>query len=136
MSPSADDQGNGGQQREVLSSLPRTRPQRRSSKRAGAGKAAAPKRASASTKRAAKPRPRSAGAKAGTKPTAVRPSAATSRARRPTTRPTPPPRRAAQSPSGSELVGTAIEAAAELAQLGLSVSTRAVRGALSRIPRP
>jgi hypothetical protein len=145
MTASGDDEHNGAQEREVLSSLPRTRPQRRSSKRPGRGRAA-PKRASASSaprastpKRTAKPQSRATSAKPGAKPTAVRPSAATSHARRPrsaSARQTPPPRRAAQSPTGSELVETAIEAAAELAQLGLSVGARAVRGAISRIPRP
>jgi hypothetical protein len=35
-----------------------------------------------------------------------------------------------------ELVGTAIQAAGELAQLGLQLSTRALAGAVRRIPRP
>ncbi|MFL5860265.1 MAG: hypothetical protein ACJ780_05740 [Solirubrobacteraceae bacterium] len=31
---------------------------------------------------------------------------------------------------------TAVQAAAELAEIGLHVSTRALRGALARLPRP
>jgi hypothetical protein len=33
-------------------------------------------------------------------------------------------------------VGTAVQAAAELAEIGLSMSARALRRALSRLPRP
>jgi hypothetical protein len=39
-------------------------------------------------------------------------------------------------PSGSNALGTAVQAAAELAEIGLSLSTRAVRNALARMPRP
>ncbi|HUO73550.1 MAG TPA: hypothetical protein VMU39_22465 [Solirubrobacteraceae bacterium] len=38
--------------------------------------------------------------------------------------------------SGADLVGTAVKAAAELAEIGLSISARAIRGAISRLPRP
>ncbi len=38
--------------------------------------------------------------------------------------------------SGSDLVGTAVQAAAELAEIGLSISARAIRRAVSRLPRP
>jgi hypothetical protein len=108
---------------EVLSSLPSSRPQRRSarrdgsaSKRAPAKKRAAPKRAKAS----AKPR----------RPAWVRPSRATEAAT------SKPGARPAQAPEGLELVGTAIQAAGELAQLGLVLGTKALRGAVSRLPRP
>jgi hypothetical protein len=47
-----------------------------------------------------------------------------------------PGQRPAQSPEGIELVGTAIQAAGELAQLGLTLGTKALRGALARLPRP
>jgi hypothetical protein len=43
--------------------------------------------------------------------------------------PAPPPNTAGP-------VGTAVQAAAELAEIGLSVSARALRGALARLPRP
>jgi hypothetical protein len=39
-------------------------------------------------------------------------------------------------PSGADVVGTAVKAAAELAEIGLSISARAIRGAVSRLPRP
>ena len=87
--------------REVLSSLPRTRPERRSAKRG-----------------AAKPRSQA-------KPKAAAP------------RDIPPagyavPKTASPvNAGGIELVGTAIQAAGELANLG----ARALRGALSRLPK-
>jgi hypothetical protein len=87
--------------REVLSSLPRTRPERRSAKRG-----------------AAKPRPKA-------KPKGVPP------------REIPPsgyavPKTASPvNAGGTELVGTAIQALGELANLG----GRALRGALSRVPK-
>ncbi len=39
-------------------------------------------------------------------------------------------------PSPPDVVGTAVQAAAELAEIGLSVSARALRRAVSRLPRP
>jgi hypothetical protein len=129
---------------EVLSSLPSTRPQRRSARRAtGAKKAgggAKPRAAEAKPAAGAKPparkgKPATARARAkpkakGRRPAAVRPSAATKAAG---TQPRQPP---PQAPQGVELVGTAIQAAGELAQLGLQLGTRAVAGAVRRIPRP
>jgi hypothetical protein len=38
--------------------------------------------------------------------------------------------------SGTEILGTAVQAAAELAEIGLSVSARALRNAVSRLPKP
>jgi hypothetical protein len=38
--------------------------------------------------------------------------------------------------TGADMVGTAIQAAAELAEIGLTVSARALRNAVSRLPRP
>jgi hypothetical protein len=102
--------------REVLSSLPRTRPERRSAKR-GARTAASTKTA------AAKPKPR---AKPRAKPKAVPP------------RKVPPAGYAVPkhdspvSAGGIELVGTAIQAVGELANLG----GRAVRDILGRLPKP
>lgn len=37
---------------------------------------------------------------------------------------------------GTDLLGTAVQAAAELAEIGLSLSARAVRRAVSKLPRP
>jgi len=48
----------------------------------------------------------------------------------------PPPARAVQAPRGTELVTTAIQAAGELAQIGLTVGGRALKRAVDRLPRP
>lgn len=56
-----------------------------------------------------------------------------------TTRPVkrPPASATPQRPAnGREIVGTAVQAAAELAEIGLAVSARAIRTAVSRLPRP
>ena len=37
---------------------------------------------------------------------------------------------------GTDLLGTAVQAAAELAEIGFSLSARAVRSAVSKLPRP
>ena len=127
-------------QPDVLSKLPSKRPQRASARRArpatkapSATTTAAPKRTAAAAK-AARP-------KASPSPRAVRPSAATNRtresgpqagsARRPAARPAPPPAR-----PGVDMVETAVQAAGELAQIGLTFGIRALRGAIGRLPRP
>jgi hypothetical protein len=48
---------------------------------------------------------------------------------RPAPRPPAPPR-------GGEILGTAVQAAAEIAEIGLSAGARAIRRAVSRLPRP
>ena len=102
--------------REVLSSLPRTRPERRSAKRGARTPAASTTQA-----RAAKPKP-----KAASKP---KPKVAPPK-------PIPPAGYAVPKTSspvnagGTELIGTAIQAVGELANLG----SKALRGALSRLP--
>jgi hypothetical protein len=136
--------------RDVLSSLPSSRPQRASARRgtgaakgrkpAAAGSAAKPRavasKAKAKARPAAKAKPKSATTRAkagaGARPKAVRPSAATRRARVDA----PQADRAPAPPAGAELVTTAVQAAGELAQIGLTLGTQALRGALSRIPRP
>ena len=47
-----------------------------------------------------------------------------------------PPSSAPGSPRGREIVGTMVQAAAELAEIGLSVSARAIKEAVARLPRP
>ncbi len=50
-----------------------------------------------------------------------------------------PPTPAAPRPEatqGQHVLGTAAQAAAELAEIGLTVSTRALRNAVARLPRP
>ncbi len=36
----------------------------------------------------------------------------------------------------TDVLGTAVQAAAELAEIGLSATARAIRGAVARLPRP
>ena len=116
---------------EVLKSLPARRPQRRSARRGGAKPAV--RKAAPRKKAAARARKSATAAKkpaAGRRPAGVSPSAATRAAS------STPGQRPAQSPEGIELVGTATQAAGELAQLGLTLGTKALRGAVSRLPRP
>jgi hypothetical protein len=175
---------------EVLGALPRTRPHRRSDKRAARPEpteatttaaaedeatatsaastpeaaatqaptakpspARAPKAKPRATKRA--PGPRSAKSSPAGKPRAGKPKASAkpgpapqrTAARKPARKPlrqpaqpvgTPDARRADKpAPSGrTDVLGTAIQAAGELAEIGISVSARALRRAVSRLPRP
>ena len=135
---------------EVLGSLPRTRPHRRSQKR--------PTRTAQPTPatKTGPGRTKSAVQAAGAQPTDTAQSKPEAK-RRPAQRPKPVRRTPAQrlqqpaqpagTPSqprtrkplpstGVDLVGTAVQAAAELAEIGLSASARALRGAVSRLPRP
>jgi hypothetical protein len=143
MPTSGDDPGRG----DVLSSLPATRPQRASAWRsasarsgraakppdAGGGRAAA-RPPHAADRRAPRAGPRAAAGRQASarRPAAVRPSAATSRARTGIA----PGRDQSRAPQGVELVETAVQAAGELAQIGFTLGARALRGALSRLPRP
>ena len=130
---------------EVFGSLPSSRPQRRSSKRparaASADAGAAPK-ATAKPKTAAKP-------KAKAKPkAAAKPRAAAAKPRPKPKAAAPPPRstvppagyatpRSDEEPSGrGDLIGTAVQAAGELTQIGLAAGSRAISSALKRLPRP
>jgi hypothetical protein len=114
---------NGSEGKDVLSSLPRSRPERRSAKRDGA-KAKPARRAAKPKPQAAKPKAKVAGA--------TRPSAATRRAREESVKPLP----VAPAAPDRDVVGTALEAAGELARIGLTVGTQIVREATRRIPRP
>ncbi len=132
---------------EVFGSLPSSRPERRSTKRAPrtttADATAAPK-ATAKPKTAAKPKP-----KAKAKPkTAAKPRAAAAKPRPKPKAAAPPPRstvppagyatpRSDEEPSGrGDLIGTAVQAAGELTQIGLAAGSRAISSALKRLPRP
>jgi hypothetical protein len=149
MVPSDPTSGPDGD-RDVFGSLPNTRPQRRSAKRDRAGgkpKAAAPAAPKAS-RTAATPRSATPGA---AKPKAKRRPRTTAKAR-----PTAKPRAAAATaasdippagyatprpegdgvPRGADLVTTAVQAAGELAQIGLAAGGRALKSALERLPRP
>ncbi len=158
----------------MLTSLPRTRPVRRSAKRGdrpaidGAARASAkpvsarkPRAAKAAAgaapaKPAAAPRARSRpGSTAGAKPKPTAARTARPRAAAPPTagaeRPRVPPQRkvpaagyATPDPragephatAGAELISTSIQAAAELAQIGLTVGRQTLRSMLDRLPKP
>jgi hypothetical protein len=90
----------------VLGSLPHSRPHRRSEKRA------------------ARPEPQQT----------AEPKPATPPA--PEQAPPKRPDNPASLPQGTELVGTVVKAAAELAEIGLTVGARALRTAVSRLPHP
>jgi hypothetical protein len=149
--------------RDVLTGLPATRPQRRSARRDGAGgrptpaaadqaaapgaaasKPAAPRKARAAAATPSKAAPRKAAARAtrarqaGPKVAAVRPAAARSQADRRKNPKVPPAGYATPRPqqgSGDDLLTGAVHAVGELAGLGLAIGERALRGALSRLPR-
>jgi hypothetical protein len=124
-----------GGDRDVLTSLPSTRPHRRSAKRD-------PAPAKAGAKAGAKARPKAAPVKASAKPTATarpRPKAKPRAAPKPP--PVPPagyatPRADDDVPHGADLVATVVQAAGELAQIGIAAGGRAFKAALQRLPRP
>jgi hypothetical protein len=137
---------------DVLGSLPRTRPHRRSQRRASrpvvtsanggseavatTAAAKAPERAKAKpASRAKAPAPRAIDSATGRKRQAPRPKQ--TRMRQPAQPGGTPvaPRKPVPS-TGADVLGTAVQAAAELAEIGLSVSARALRRAVSRLPRP
>jgi hypothetical protein len=134
----------------VLGSLPATRPTGlRAERSRDAGQ------------RAAKPKPKAAGKSRAVKKTTTEPAPATpsAPAAEPTVPHRPRPVRAgapalaesterarsetheplepgAAPPSGTELVTTAVQAAGELAQIGLKLSGRALKRAVERLPKP
>jgi hypothetical protein len=142
-----------GGDREVFASLPNSRPTRRSAKRdrpgrgRGAGAAAeGPAAAGAAPAKKAKAEP--GGARATTKPGAARATAKRGAARAsakreaaPKAAPIPPagyatPRSDGGGPGAPDVVSTAVQAAGELAQIGITVGGRALKSALQRLPRP
>jgi len=149
--------------REVLTSLPRSRPVRRSAKRGDRPAAGATARASAKPVAPRKPRATKAAPAAAAKPAAApraaakRPATASAKpapsAARPRPQDTPrdTPRRTVPAAgyaapdgragepaasAGAELVSTTIQAAAELAQIGLTVGRQTLRSMLDRLPKP
>lgn len=64
-----------------------------------------------------------------------RPSTVPQPAQPPSVPPTPHPRGPVQPPA-RDLLGTAVQAAGELAEIGLSISARALRNVVVRLPRP
>jgi hypothetical protein len=119
-----------GGDRDVFSGLPNARPQRRSAKRDRAGGAA-------KTRPAAKKAPPQARAAASTKPGAAPSGKASAKPKAP---PVPPAGYATpiddDRPRGTDLVGTAVQAAGELAQIGIAAGGRALKSAIQRLPRP
>jgi hypothetical protein len=146
--------------REVLTSLPRTRPVRRSAKRAERPQTAAaatkPKSKPASSaaaggpkarKPAAKPRaaaPPRTTARAASRPVSADGARATAPRTRSAPRQTVPPAGYASPPmpgedgrsASADLLGTAVQAAGELAQIGFAVGRQALQSMLDRLPKP
>ena len=119
----------------VLGSLPATRPTRFGRERRESGGTA--------TKTVAKPRAKKAAPKAAAKPASARkprPVRAGAPALRESTERArtaePPPEPTTTPPSGTELVTTAIQAAGELAQIGLAVGGQVLRRAVDKLPKP
>ena len=143
---------------DVLGALPNTRPHRRSDKRATKPAATTapvvdatpPATAPAAAKATAKPASARARKPAARKPAKAKAKRATMPPAEGTVRAAPTPfyppagagRVAAQKatkPAADEkfdVLGTAIQAAAELAEIGISATARAIRGAVDRLPRP
>ena len=139
----------------VLGALPRSRPHRRSDKRGAPAAQAPPKpAASASAKAAPAPRAKPGAAKPGAAPRARAKAPARARTEKPAKPalrqppqprglpPRAPGRKAEREPATRpvpgrrDLIATAVQAAAELTEMGLSAGARALRDAVSRLPRP
>jgi hypothetical protein len=117
----SSDPSSGADEREVFAGLPNARPHRRSAKR--------DRPATAKAEPAAKAKPK---AKAASKPKAkpaAEPAAKVPPAGYATPRPDDVPR-------GADLIGTAVQAAGELAQIGIAAGGRALKSAFERLPRP
>jgi len=101
---------------------------------------AAPTRATAAPKRAtAAPKGATAAPASLPSPHTATPRRRTKPLRQPAQPPGTPPSpegRPADRPAGRHVLGTAAQAAAELAGIGLSISARALRNAVDRLPRP
>ena len=135
---------------DVLSALPHRRPHRRSDKRAARpaktdAVTAAPqpkKEASARAQEASRPKAAPRAKATSTRP-ATKPRSATRPAPKRLRQPAQPagappsPRSRASVPNtGADVLGTAVHAAAELAEIGLTAGARALRNAVARLPKP
>ncbi len=146
--------------RDVLTSLPNTRPTRRSAKRPATAGGATAVAAAAKPKTAAKAKPKPAAkAKAATQPKAAAKPKAASKIGVPKGQSAPGARVREEVPPGSipaagwdtntapkpstsggfntdELLGTALSAASQIAQIGLSSVSNSARSLLDKLPRP
>ena len=135
--------------REVLTSLPRTRPVRRSAKRGEsphsakptpkAAAAKAPKARTTAAKPRAAPQPKAtvrAARPAGAGTTAPRARTAPRRAVPPAGYASPSHGEDDQRSASADLIGTAVQAATELAQIGCAVGRQALQSMLDRLPKP
>jgi hypothetical protein len=104
----------------VLSSLPSTRPQRRSPKRAA--DAAKPPGATPKPRSAATPRPA-----AKPKPPPIAEKAAQG---------FEPEREPVEPPSSTEILASAVQTAGELAQIGVTLGEQLLRAIAKRLPKP
>jgi hypothetical protein len=127
-----------GGDREVLASLPNSRPTRRSAKRDGGGRERAAAAAGDGAARAAgKAAPKAKRAA----PRAAAKAGAGAKRAAPTAAPIPPagyatPRSDDDRPSGADLVTTAVQAAGELTHIAMAAGGHALKSALQRLPRP
>jgi hypothetical protein len=149
---SSDPSPNGSdREQDVFGNLPSSRPQRRSAKRdrpARPAAADAPARTRAQTKPKGDDAKRKAAAgkadtaaRARPKATRPKPKAPRARSKPAAAAKVPPagyatPRPDGEGPHGTDVVTTAVQAAGELAQIGLTVGAQALRSALRRLPRP
>jgi hypothetical protein len=126
---------------EVLGALPHTRPHRRSQKRP-----ARPPNGTDTVEKTKASTPTTTAAKKASSAAAPRSSSPRRRAAprtHPLRQPAQPegtpaaPRAHKPAPPGrTDLLGTAVQATAEVAEIALTMSARALRGAVSRLPRP
>ena len=116
----------------VMGNLPSTRPARRSRRRQTAD-APAPEPKAAPPKAQARPKA-PARPKAAPKPRAVRSGSPALKAAKEKSAPRKP--EPASPPKGTELVTTAVQAAGELAQIGLTLGGQAVKRAVKKLPKP
>jgi hypothetical protein len=138
----------------VMGNLPSTRPARIGGRRERAAGESAEKpkaapakpkpkaKSTASKPATAKPKAKSTASKPAQKPTskprAVRSGSPALKAAKDKKAASTPPRKPqpAEPPKGTELVTTAVQAAGELAQIGLTLGGRAVKRAVRRLPKP